>query len=212
MKRAIGIFGGSFNPIHNGHLRCAWETLHHLNLKKIYFVPNYKANYKETISIDVKHRVNMLQLALQDIDEFEISLYEVEQQDYTYTLQTIRYFKEKYPEYQLYFLMGLDSLVNFHLWHDCRAIFDYAHVVVFSRPKISFSFELAHNQWLLSHYCLEKETLQKILHGKLFFCDTSLIDIESSQILYNLQLGIDARFLIPDIVKEYIEKEKPYLL
>jgi len=134
----IGIFGGSFDPIHNGHLMLANFARHELKLHKVIFVPTYKSpkNYKTGVT-SYKHRLNMLEWALNDDSEFEISDVEIKRRKISYTIDTVKYFKKRYPKDKLYLILGPDmEILNFK---DCKKILKLVEIAdehYFNYPQI----------------------------------------------------------------------------
>ena len=128
------IFGGTFDPIHNGHLRIASFSAKKYKAKVI-FVPNKSPRWKEPLT-DISYRKDMLELALKNADfSYEISLYEVEKDDdINYSIDTIKYFKEKYPKDNLYFLIGADQVNQFEKWKDAVEISKLVTIIYSSRP------------------------------------------------------------------------------
>jgi len=135
-KMRIGIFGGSFNPVHEGHLELAQEALSQLNLSKVIFVPSFETPLKSKPSDwSVPKRIQKLEAVLKDYPFFELSLYEAHQKKISYTINTLRYFRKKVSEETvLYFLAGADVVGSLNQWKDVDAIFKICQFVVFSRP------------------------------------------------------------------------------
>ncbi len=139
MRKKLIIFGGSFDPIHKGHITIAKKAFQKIKANKLFFVPcssNYPGN--KQISATNEERIDMIKLAIKDIDHFEICDYEIQNGDKpSYTINTIRYIKEYYSEYDLYLLIGYDQLVNFKFWKDYQEILEYVKIICHVR-KINF--------------------------------------------------------------------------
>ena len=131
----IIIFGGSFDPIHNGHLNMAEKAQKDLN-GEVYFVPAPISVWKET-SIPVEHKINMVKLAIEEKEHFHIDTFEIDSGKKTnYSIDTVRYFKVKYPEAKLYYLIGYDQVNEFHRWKDAEELAELAQIIFFVRPDI----------------------------------------------------------------------------
>jgi nicotinate-nucleotide adenylyltransferase len=105
----IAIYGGSFNPIHRGHIKVAKTAINDLKLNKLYFVPAYKNPFKHKKKyVDSHHRVNMVNLVKEN--KMEVSLFEINKKGFSYTIETIKYFKNKYPNDKLYLIIGSDNI------------------------------------------------------------------------------------------------------
>ncbi|VEU59432.1 nicotinate-nucleotide adenylyltransferase [Mesomycoplasma neurolyticum] len=130
----IGIFGGSFNPVHNAHINIANFAIETLELDKFYFVPTFKSPFKKNEkSIDIKHRIKMLELSKPE--KSEISLFEVKRKGVSYTIDTIKYFQKKYPNSKLYLFIGSDNLPKLNKWKNIKEISEIAKIIVFKRSK-----------------------------------------------------------------------------
>ncbi len=137
----IGIFGGSFNPIHEGHLKLAREALSELNLKKIYFVPSYQNPLKskeELLPSSV--RVRLIRRTIRRNPAFQLSRCELSRKGFSYTIDTLRYFRRKFgPKTVFYFLSGADTLVELKKWKSLDEVLGACRFVVMTRPGYSFS-------------------------------------------------------------------------
>ncbi|EGV00317.1 putative nicotinate-nucleotide adenylyltransferase [Mycoplasmopsis columbina SF7] len=132
----IALFGGSFNPIHNGHLKIAKEAIKQLNLDKLIFVPAAKNPFKKKEAIaSNEDRLKMLELALEKEEKMEISLFELKRGGVSYTFETIRYFKRKFPQDELFFIMGSDLLPKLNKWEHIDEISQSCKLVAFRRSK-----------------------------------------------------------------------------
>lgn len=114
----IGIMGGTFNPIHNGHLMIAEYAYRQYSLDEVWFLPNGNPPHKDNpdIAKETIARVEMTSLAIENIPYFKLNTYESERTEKSYSYQTIQYFKEQYPEHKFYFIIGADSLINIENW------------------------------------------------------------------------------------------------
>ena len=136
----IVIFGGSFDPVHLGHVKMASFVAEEYNAD-VYFVPAKLSVWKSE-SVSIKDKLAMLRLALQGhprlkIDEFELN----REEEQTYSIYTVRYFKEKFPNDTLYFLLGADQAASFHLWNDCLELSQLARILYYPRNEISIPID-----------------------------------------------------------------------
>ncbi|MDD5634234.1 MAG: nicotinate-nucleotide adenylyltransferase [Candidatus Omnitrophica bacterium] len=132
----IGIFGGSFNPIHIGHLILAQECWDKFRLDKVIFVPAYMPPHKELQGkVSAADRLNMVRIALEGDDRFEISTYEIDQAAVSYSIDTIKYLKGKYEKNDtFFFLTGADSAENLSKWKDIDKILELTTFIIATRP------------------------------------------------------------------------------
>jgi len=131
-----GIFGGSFNPIHNGHIHLAESIRDNLNLDRVIFVPSKISPHKSNSEyVSEIHRLEMLRLALQKKKNFEVSDYELCHERISYSIYTVEHFKNLYPDDNLYLLIGSDMLMSFDKWYRFRDIMSLAVLAVIAREK-----------------------------------------------------------------------------
>lgn len=202
MKREkIGIMGGTFDPIHNGHLLLAECAANQFNLDKILFIPTGISPHKNHKDVTSNHhRYNMVLLAINSNYKFFLSTVEMDRQTTTYTVDTIEILKSKYKNADLYFILGSDSLLQIHNWKDYKRLLSMCNFIVAKRPgeqnnilkKIIDEFKLLYNSSIL------------ILEG-------TFLDISSSQIRERVKKGIPISNLVPKPVEIYIHKHKLYL-
>ena len=135
----IGIMGGTFNPIHNGHIRLADTAYKEFNLDRVWFMPSKIPPHKDYSTIvDEQHRVNMISLAIKDYDYFTLSELELKRDGITYTSQTLEYLSTEYTDDTFYFIIGSDSLYDLESWNRPHVLFKLAHFVVACRDDIGY--------------------------------------------------------------------------
>ena len=135
-SRRVGVLGGTFDPIHIGHLAAAQDVAHHLSLDRVLFVPNRRPPHKTGQPVsDVADRVEMVRLAVADNPLFELSLVEIERPGLSYTLDTLRELRSSLgANSDLYFLVGCDALPTLHVWHQPETILEEFRMIVMDRP------------------------------------------------------------------------------
>lgn len=187
----VGIFGGTFDPIHNGHLITAQSVKEMRDLEKIIFIPAYISPHKQhTKASSAQHRLNMLKLALDEIPFFECSDFEIKQHTISYTIDTLREFKKYYDEIDL--IIGYDNIFQFHTWKDPDEIFKLANVVVLKRKS--------------SHPIDYVDKYVESAH----FVETRGIEISATDIRNRVHSDLPIYYLVPEKVLEYINKNKLY--
>lgn len=205
----MGILGGSFDPVHDGHLRLALEVLEQLSLDVVKFIPCRQHVLKTHSPIDSKHRLAMLRLALQHSPQFEVDERELNRNTPSYMLDTLKSLHEEDSTLSLNLIIGNDVAANFHEWHAWKEIFNYAHVIIATRPGYDLnSIDCLKEE---SHrIATTKQALIKKPSGHIFLVETSRLDIASTQIRHRIRLNQSAQFLIPETVREYIDARKLY--
>ena len=187
----IGIFGGTFDPIHNGHLITAQSVIELRNLEKIIFIPAYISPHKQHEKASTaQHRLNMLKLAIDDIPFFECSDYEINQHTISYTIGTLREFKKRYDQIDL--IIGYDNIFQFHTWNEPDEILKLANVVVLRRKS-------SHPLVYVDKY-VEAAT----------FVQTRGIEISATDIRNRVHEGLPIYYLVPEKVLDYIYKHNLY--
>lgn len=183
----VGILGGTFNPVHIGHLTLAREAKEKLELVKILFVPANIPPHKQSFHIPAEHRLNMLKLAIGDNRDFEVSDIEIKRGDKSYTIDTIKELKKSFPKNDFYLIIGSDLANEFTSWKDYQEIKQLVKVVATSREGFK----------------LENKDFFSIL-------DITQVNVSSTQIRSDIEKGKDISNRVEKEVIEYIEKHKLY--
>ncbi len=186
----IGIFGGTFNPIHNGHINMIKKVKEKLSLDTVYFVPSYRTPDKlfEVEQIDPKHRLEMTRLAIKasKLSWLKVSDYEHRQKKVSYTYKTIEYFAKQFPKDELYWIMGEDRYKGFDTWRNSDYIKEKTKVVIYRRSE-NINADLKKDKTIT-------------------YLPEQFYDFSSTQVLNDIRWDF-----IPDAVKPYIAKNRLYL-
>lgn len=181
----IGIFGGTFDPVHLGHLITAQAVRELRNLDKILFVPSYIAPHKQDIQASASiHRINMLKLSIRGIPYFDWTDYEIKRKSVSYTIDTLIEMKKRYNEIEL--IVGEDNICSFDQWKSPEEIFKLAKIIVLKRRLGE-----------------ESKCDNKYIH-KAIFLETPQIDISGTEIRERVKKGFPINFLVPQKVLKYI--------
>ncbi|MDP6358017.1 MAG: nicotinate-nucleotide adenylyltransferase [Planctomycetota bacterium] len=198
----IGIYGGSFDPIHMGHLILAEHVRDSLGLSKIIFVPARIPPHVEAKALSPdEHRLAMVSVAMYDNPRFVCSDVELKRQGPSYTIETIREFRRKYPHDDLHFIVGADSVREFPNWKDPDQIGGECRIVVGVRP----GFEKSIFEELESSF--SPEFIQSLKDN---FVETPAVDISSTDIRQRIKEGKSIRHLVPVGVYDYIRTKNLY--
>lgn len=194
----IGLFGGSFNPIHNGHINLAVSVKNELKLDKVIFIPSGTAPHKSSNEYaSAEDRLKMCRLALEDYDDFEISDYELCRQGKSYTVYTVRYFKQLYPYDELVWMVGSDMLLTFDQWYEYREILGKVTLAAISR----YGSDL--NE-------LYKMSEKLSLYGKIIVVNASAVTISSTKIRKMIKNNEDLSCYLNGKVVKYIMLKNLY--
>lgn len=205
----LGIFGGTFDPIHYGHLSAAWQTLHTLQLNELRFMPCHHPPHRDQPLAAPEHRINMLKLAIKDIPQFAIDEREIKSNEISYSFNSLKQIRKEIGEIPLCFILGLDAFNQIHTWHEPRKIIEVAHIIVLARPGQQLNQTDMIND-LMQAQVHDPNILKTKNAGFVYFMENSLMDISATQIRKMLQQNIDPKFLLPDAVLNYITKEQLY--
>lgn len=198
MKR-IGIYGGSFDPVHKGHLHLAETAMEKLSLDEIIFMPANISPFKRD-KADVTSggdRYEMLRLAVEDRENMSVSSYELENSDVSYTVCTLRYLKELYPDSQLVLLMGSDMLMSFERWYCWQEIMEYAELGCISRNEGDGDI-------------LTKQAVKLSEYGRVHVLWEDVLPMSSTEIRSSLKKNEDCSCYLPEKVVQYIVKRHLY--
>ena len=212
-KMDIGIFGGSFNPIHIGHLIVAEEVFQQRGLSKVIFMPTGISPHKESSDlIDSFHRHQMVKCAISDNMHFEVSDIEIKRSGKSYTIDTIRILREKYgEEHNLYLIMGTDMISEISTWKDINILSVMCHFIVVNRPMIptnGFSKSPSLECGLRGIKVFSDEKIAEIGRLKVTI---PTIGISSTEIRDRLRSGRSIRYLVPQCVEDYINAHNLYI-
>ncbi|MCE5195130.1 MAG: nicotinate-nucleotide adenylyltransferase [Nitrospiraceae bacterium] len=214
----IGILGGTFNPIHIGHLRAAEEVLEKLKLNFVIFMPSGSPPLKNNGLADAKHRYKMTRLATFRNRNFKISDIEYKKKSISYSVNTLKHLYRLYPDASFYFILGIDAFLEIPKWWKPKELLKLTNFVVISRPPFKFSD--------LSSFPFSKiseSVLKKIETGKTGIYRTKLktnrdvillkltpLEISSTVIRKLIKEGKTAKYLLPEEVESYIISNKIY--
>ena len=203
MTEKIGILGGTFDPIHFGHLRPALDVAEQLDLDCLRLIPCAVPPHKAQPYATAQQRVAMLQLAIKNDERFVVDDRELHREGPSYTVDTLVSLRQEFPENPLYLLLGTDALVSIQTWHNWQQLLDLAHIVVMQRPgeTLAMSDELTH--WYKQH--LVSDESQNNVAGSVWPVDVTQLAISATKIRENMAKGLKPKFLMPEPVINLIE-------
>jgi nicotinate-nucleotide adenylyltransferase len=216
--RLVGLLGGTFNPIHYGHLRMAQELANGLGMDEVKFIPSANPPHKDSISVSAEHRAAMVELAIADNPLFTIDKRELEREGASYTIDTlISLRKELGNNTALCLMMGSDAFVKLNTWHRWQELLDYAHIILVQRPnplsnqgKPQEPLPNELQTLLRDHYAEDVSTLHEESSGLINMQAISAQEISATQIRENLKHGVSVKYLLPKDVIGYIQQQQLY--
>ncbi len=215
-ERRIGIFGGTFNPIHSGHLKAAEQVEKVFRCEKILFIPSHIPPHKRSVEIaSAQHRFKMVQLALNSYPKFIASEIEVKAKGKSYSIITLNKIEALYPEACIFFIVGIDAFLEIHTWKDYQDLFEKCHFIVISRPGwlLDDAERVLNGRYVSRMYRvnLSDEVKDQILLSKrIFLFQIETLDISSTEIRERIRRGESIEGLVPYSVEEFIKKNNIY--
>lgn len=213
----IGIFGGSFDPPHFGHIKSALALLEYFPFDQISFVPCQLSPHKEIVHASAEHRVRMLNMICKGVSELKVDTRELNRPPPSYTIHTLNELREELGEQvPLVLILGADAYMDFCQWHQYEDILTYCHLMVLHRPGYELSIleqepEYRCEKELLEQYLTDDITsLQKKPAGNIYINELDKIDISSSDIRKLIAAGEQPRYVIPGVIWNYISRNKLY--
>ncbi|WP_340678156.1 nicotinate-nucleotide adenylyltransferase [Paraglaciecola sp.] len=215
LQAPLGIFGGTFDPIHNGHIFPILEAAQQTGIKSIAMMPNFLAGHKHPAQSSSVHRLAMVKLVCEQYPIFYPEPWEIEQAVVSYSVDTLHAFRQRYPDTPLCFFIGSDSLYSLPTWHRWQELLTLCHFVVCQRQ-----YDLTHYQtsphWpvvqqlLAQHQVSCAAELHQQLAGCIYLAKTTEINLSSSQIRAQLAAKQCPADVLPSAIYQYIEQYKLY--
>ena len=211
MLKKIGIFGGTFDPIHRGHMGIAHELTEQLQLDRVHFVPCHYPPHRPAPAVTGQQRLAMIKSAIADQVNFVADDRELLSDSASYSIDTLNSFRQEYGnETALYFFMGMDSLLQFPSWHRWQDFLDFCHIVVAARPGLAPPEEdTIIGQYYVAHQADNAKVLTKT-HGYITIMPTTPLDIAANEIRADVKAGAKSNNALPETVWSYIKDNRLY--
>lgn len=207
----IGILGGTFDPIHHGHLRCAQELLQDLPLDEVRLVPSRIPPHRDTPHASVEQRLRMLKAALDGAPGFIVDDRELSREGPSYTVDTLHSLRAEIGATPLCLIVGMDAFNGLDRWHRWQELIDLAHIVVAHRPGWLAPQTGAVAELLNRHAVKSSAELRAQPAGRVLPWPITGLDISASAIRAQVAAGKSPRFLVPDAVARIIAAERLYV-
>jgi len=208
LKAPIGIYGGTFDPIHYGHLRTNLELCEVLGLNHVRFIPAFLPPHRNNPATEVEHRLAMVAQAIESEPLFVLDDREIKRGGPSYMVDTLKSMRQDFPENPLCLLMGMDAFNGIESWFHWQELLDYAHIVVSQRPDTDFDALELWSESLHAFYQKHKSNSQSIHHslaGTIQLESVTQLSISATDIRKRLKNKQSIRFLVPEPVINLIQ-------
>lgn len=206
----IGLFGGTFDPIHFGHLRTAFELWQELRLEEVRFMPTGSPPHRERAYADADLRLQMVRAAVADQPSFVVDDREVRRLGVSYSVDTLTELRREYPDRSLCLLLGMDAFLGLPTWHRWRELLELAHIVVAHRPGWKAPTMGPLGEVMVDHGTGTVRELHQRLAGRVYVHAVTQLEISSTELRALIVAGRDPRYLVPDSVRQIILDTRCY--
>jgi len=208
---SVALFGGTFNPVHFGHLNLATELVHYLQIESVRMVPCAIPPHREAPNVSAEQRLAMLDLAIEGQDTLTSDDIELNRQVLSYSIDTIGLVRQDIgPQTPLFFCLGMDALLSIDSWHRWTELLDYCHIVVCSRPDYKLPNNGVVANWIEQNLCDDISKVKNQSHGYLHLCKIPLLDISSTAIRDSIKCGKSIDHMTSEVVVNYIKQHSLY--
>lgn len=211
-KTLQAFFGGTFDPIHYGHLRPVEALAHEVGLSQVTLLPNHVPPHRPQPEANPQQRLKMVELAIIGNPLFMVDDRELHRTTPSYTIETLETIrKQRGTTLPLAFIIGQDSLLTLHKWHRWQALLEVCHLLVLARPGYHDRMDTPElQQWLEQHRVTDAHLLSQQPQGYVYLADTPLLEISATEIRQRRRQGISCDDLLPRAVQRYIELQGLY--
>lgn len=204
----LGLYGGTFDPVHRGHIHAALSVHQYLSLSEVRMILAARPDHRDQPHTPNVHRWEMLRLACADHAALEADATELERPGKSYAIDTLCSFRRRYPQAQLCWVLGMDSYATLPSWHRWRDLLEFGHLVVLERPGHVVSVEPALREFESAH---RAQSVGEALAGRIVFVPMSMLTVSASQIRCLRKTGAAPEHLLDHKVWSYINQHQLYV-
>jgi nicotinate-nucleotide adenylyltransferase len=207
----IAIFGGTFDPIHNGHLQTSLSIQFSFKFDSYFFLPCKVPTIKPAASASNVQRIKMIELAIKAYPDFKLDLREIKRDTPSYMVETLQSFRNEYPNASITLIIGYDAFISLPKWHQWEKLITLANIMVINRNEfIQHQTPELMQQFMMSYQCEDKTALLSSKTGAVFMYDAGHYEISSTKIREEIKNDVNVGLQIPKEVYQYIKKEGLY--
>lgn len=209
--RPIGVFGGTFDPIHYGHLRTAFELWQELHLTEVRFMPTGSPPHRDQPFASPELRLKMVQAAVAAEPAFVVDDREVRRSGLSYSVDTLTELRAEFPDRSLCLLLGMDAFLGLPNWHRWRELLSLTHIVVAHRPGWKAPTSGPLGEVMVDHGTGSVRDLHDRPAGRIYIHAVTQLEISSTELRQIIETGRDPRYLVPESVREIIRETRSYV-
>jgi len=206
----IGILGGTFNPIHIGHIRGAISTYETFLLDKLIFLPTGIPPHKKDDVANAEYRYEMIRLSIEDLQFCEVSRYEVDLNKVNYTIDSIEHFKKRFPKDELFFIVGTDAFYYLSSWKNYKRLVELIAFIVVRRPEYETKIILKKYENMIKFHHIDIKAKHPAKPKTVYIYTPPAFDVSSSMIRNKIKRGECIKYLVPEKVEKFIFEKGLY--
>ncbi len=206
----IGILGGTFNPIHIGHIRGAISTYETFLLDKMIFLPTGIPPHKKDDVANAEYRYEMIRLTIEELDFCDVSRYEIDLNRVNYTIDSVRHFRKLYPDNELFFIVGTDAFYYLSSWKQYKELIELITFIVVRRPEYETSIILNKYKNVVDFKEIESKERYRAEPRRVYIYTPPAFDVSSSMIRDKIKKGECIKYLVPEKVEKFIFEKGLY--
>ncbi len=210
LQQAIGILGGTFDPIHFGHLRTALELYQALDLAEVRLVPCYQPVHRKLPIATPEQRLAMVRRAIDEEPALQVDDCEIKRKGPSFTIDTLTALRKKLPDTPFCLIMGIDALLGFPSWHRWEEILQATHLVIAHRPQYQLPHTGIVSDLLKQRLKQNSDVIHESLSGSIILHPVTPLEISATDIRKQIAMGRSPRYLLPNSVLKYIQEHGVY--
>jgi nicotinate-nucleotide adenylyltransferase len=206
----LALFGGTFDPVHYGHLRCADEAREKLQLETLYMLPAGTPVHRRAPGASARQRLDMLRLALSEFPNLDIDEREIRRKGPSFMVDTLQELRLEFPHRPLLLLVGQDTVNLLHTWSRWQQLFELAHIVILTRPGTQATYREDVGRQMTRRAAAKTEKLSASKAGRVFNLRVTAVDVSATAIKRNIRTGRSLESMLPAAVLKYINEKQLY--